>query len=60
MGEWLGSQPAGLGVVAEPALLFHERQPVGWSHKISCVPKQAEAISEVHEPGNEFRSTLLA
>ena len=25
MGEWLGSQPAGLGVVAEAALLLHER-----------------------------------
>ena len=28
--------------------------------KISCVPKQAKATSEVHEPGSEFRSTLLA
>ena len=33
---------------------------VGWRQTLSCVPKQAQATSEVHELGNEFRSPLLA
>ena len=59
MGEWLGSQLAGLGVVAEAALLHHERQ-ADRSRQRYRVPKQAKAASEVHEPGNVLRFTLLA
>ena len=39
----------------------HNQLDLEWSLKqLSCVPNQAKATSEVHEPGNEFRSTLLA
>ena len=44
MGEWLGSQLAGLGVVAEAALLLHERQADRSRQKISCAEASKGSI----------------